>query len=138
MIVGLSRISVWRCAAETMEPNSFAGVSRNEVGQIAQQPVGVVDREHGVERVLDRAEQQAAHGRQILFVLGNVRRDIDIENDRGEQLLTRRRPMIALAFAGDEQSGGERLAFGFQLSGVKRDRGLKRARGLPEIPKGSR
>ena len=42
--------------------------------QIAQQPVGVVDFQHGVERCLDRAEQQAAHRRQVFFVRRDVRR----------------------------------------------------------------
>ena len=74
MIAGLSRISVWRCAVETIEPNSFSRRFQERDRQIAQQPVGVVDCEHGVERVFDRAEQHAAHGRQVLFVLGNVRR----------------------------------------------------------------
>ena len=106
-------------------PEFFRGRFEERGRQIAQQPVGVVEWKHGVERVFDRAEQEAAHGRQILFVLGNVRRDIDIEDDRGEQLLTRRRPMIALAFAGDEQSGGERLAFGFAIVRRKARQGIE-------------
>ena len=50
---------------------------------------------------------------------------IDIEDDRGEQLLPRRRPMIALAFADDEQSGGERLALGFHVVGREARQGIE-------------
>ena len=68
MIAGLSRISVWRCAVETIEPNSFSRRFEERGRQIAQQPVGVVEFQHRVERVVDRAEQEPAHRRQVFML----------------------------------------------------------------------
>ena len=118
-------MSVWRCAVETMEPNSFAGVSRKEKARSCSSPsASSISSMVSSVGLRSPSKRRRTVGRSFLF-LGNLRRHIDEENEGGEQLLAGFRPMVAPVVLGDEQRGGQRLAFGFHVFGREARQGIE-------------